>query len=88
MSPSFGKISEIIPKLDEKNRYYILGGLLLVISLVDYFLVMQPQLSTLRSLNPKITLLAGDIKTADLDAGCGARGQTKKIEYAEVNRGV
>ena len=64
MNPS-GKIFEIIAKLDEKNRYYILGGLLLLIFLIDYFLVLQPQLSTLRSLNPKISLLAGDIKTAE-----------------------
>lgn len=62
---SLDKISEIIPKLNEKNRYYILGGLLLVIFLVDYFLVMAPQLGTLRVLNPKITLLATDIKTAE-----------------------
>lgn len=62
---SFDKISQVIPKLNEKNRYYILGGLLFVIFLVDYFLVMAPQLGTLRVLNPKITLLASDIKTAE-----------------------
>ena len=59
------KIPEIIAKLDEKNRYYILGGILLGIFLLDYFLVMQPQLATLRSLNPKISLLAKDIRSAE-----------------------
>ena len=59
------KISEAIPKIDEKSRYIILGGVLILIFLVDYFLVMQPQLKTLRALNPKITLLAGEVKTAE-----------------------
>ena len=58
------KISGLLPKIDEKNRYYILGGILVFIFLMDYFLVLQPQLSTLRSINPKITLLEGDLNNA------------------------
>jgi len=60
------KISHLIfsklTALDEKNRYYILAGILLFIFLLDYFLIMQPQLRTLMTLNPKITILAKDFK--------------------------
>ncbi len=56
-----------LPKVDEKNRNFLLGGVLIVIFLLDYFLVMSPQLKTLRTLNPKISSLATDIKTAKED---------------------
>jgi len=55
-------ISSKLTALDEKNRYYVLGGILLFIFLLDYFLIMQPQLKTMMALNPKITILAKDFK--------------------------
>ena len=58
------KLTQYIPKIDEKNQYYFLGGILLVIFLLDYFIMMQPQLATLRTINPKISLLITDIKSA------------------------
>ena len=53
-----------LPKIDEKNRNYILGGVLILIFLLDYFLVMSPQLKTLRTLNPKLGTMSTDIKSA------------------------
>ena len=53
-----------LPKIDEKSRNFILGGVLILIFILDYFLVMGPQLNTLRALNPKISALSSDIKTA------------------------
>lgn len=53
--------------LEEKKRYYVLAGILLIIFLLDYFLIMQPQLKTLMTLNPKITILAKDFKKAKED---------------------
>lgn len=53
---------------DEKNRYYVLGGGLLAVFLLDYFLIMQPlQIKHLMALNPKITLLAKDLKQSKHD---------------------
>lgn len=61
------KIKDSVPQINEKNQNYILGGILLFIFLIDYFLIMNPQLKTLRTLNPKIRLLAEDLKTAKDD---------------------
>ena len=56
-----------LPPMDEKNRYYYLGGMLLLVFLLDYFLIMQPQLRTLMTLNPKISLLQRDYGKAQDD---------------------
>jgi len=72
-----GKISEFLPQINEKNQYYFLGGILLFIFLLDYFVLMQWQLKTLRTLNPKITILANDIKTA--------KDNIQRIEQYEVD---
>jgi Tfp pilus assembly protein PilO len=46
-------LNELLSKIDEKNRYYILGGVLIVVFLLDYFFVMQPL-----QINPLTKLLA------------------------------
>lgn len=58
------KISEKLKNLDEKNRYYIFGGILLCIFLLDYFIVMRPQLGALNKINPEIKLVRDDLKLA------------------------
>ncbi len=66
------KIPEDITKkfsqIDEKNRKWIVGGVLLLIFLGDYFLIMKPfQVNNLLSINPKITVLRKDLKQARID---------------------
>ncbi len=56
-----------LPPLDEKNRYYYLGGVLLLVFILDYLLIMQPQLKTLMTLNPKISVMAKDYAKAKED---------------------
>ena len=63
------KISELISKIDEKNRHYFLIGALLFIFLLDYFILMRPQLVTLTKINPEIKLLSQDIEKAREDIG-------------------
>lgn len=63
------KISELISKIDEKNRHYLLIGALLFIFLLDYFILMRPQLVTLTKINPEIKLLSQDIEKAREDIG-------------------
>jgi len=63
------KISELISKIDEKNRHYFLLGALLFIFLLDYFILMRPQLVTLTKINPEIKLLSQDIEKAQEDIG-------------------
>ncbi len=63
------KITEQITKIDEKNRYFILGGILLLIFLVNYFVVMTPLLKTLSAINPKIKQFAEDLKNARTEGG-------------------
>lgn len=63
------KISEFISKIDEKNQRYFLIGALLFIFLLDYFILMRPQLVTLTKINPEIKLLSRDIEKAQEDIG-------------------
>ena len=41
----------------KKYPFYTIGGLLLILLLVDYFVILQFQLGVLMSLNPKIAKL-------------------------------
>ncbi len=61
------KISSTVEKLDDKTIYYILGGILLVVFLLDYFVLMRPQLATLTKINPEIKKLSDDISRAKTD---------------------
>ena len=58
------KITDFINKLDEKNRYSILAGIMIGIFALDYFLIMKGQLDNLNNLNPKINILIQDLNTA------------------------
>ena len=61
------KILAKIPKINEKNRHYILGVGLLLIFLLYYFLLMKPQLDVLIRISPKIDIMAKDLKQARID---------------------
>ena len=56
------KIFDVFSRVMEKNRYLVVGIILLFIFLLDYFLIMKPQLGLLNSVNPKLTILEQDIK--------------------------
>ncbi len=56
-----------VSRLDEKNRYYIIGGVVVLTFLIDYFCIMSPQMKTLRTLNPKLTALQTEVATAKSD---------------------
>ena len=58
------EISKLIAKINAKNPYYMLGGILLVIFLLDYFLIVQFQFSNLRSINPKISAKSQEFREA------------------------
>jgi len=53
--------------IDEKQRYYIFIGLLVLVFLLDYFVLMRPQLKTLTKINPEIKVLTGDLNKAKDD---------------------
>lgn len=50
--------------MDAKMFYVILGVALLAVFLLDYFLLMSPQLNTLTKINPEIKQLQEDITKA------------------------
>ncbi len=56
------KIVESVVKLNEKNPYYVIIGVLVCLLLIDYFGLMQFQLGALRELNPKIQQIKTDFK--------------------------
>jgi len=63
----FDKIISAVEKMDEKQRYYIFGGILVFILVLDYYILMRPQLGALTEINPKIQILKEDIKKAEND---------------------
>lgn len=86
------KVQDLINKIDEKNRYYVLIGILFFIFLLDYFLLMRPQLVTLTKINPEIKMLLQDIqKTQEDSQKLGSyQSEIKRLEsaLAETNSKV
>ena len=62
-NPFFSKIKNI----DEKYRIYIFWGILLLIFLLDFFVLMSPQLDALGKINGKIKILSDDLKKTKED---------------------
>jgi len=56
------KFLEVVAKLNEKNPYYVIIGVLVCLLLIDYVGLMQFQLGALRELNPKIQQVKTDFK--------------------------
>lgn len=68
MSPQVPeKYIEAIKNMDDKTRYYIFGGILFVVFLLDYFLLMKPQIDSLNKINPEVSLLVEDIQKIESD---------------------
>lgn len=61
------KISSALGKIEGNNRYYVLFFILAMVFLLDYFLLMSPQLASLRKINPEIKIVANDINKAKED---------------------
>lgn len=85
-------IPELVGKIDEKSRYYILIGVLLFVFLLDYFILMRPQLVTLTKINPEIKILAQDLKKTreDVQKLGFYQGEVKQLEgeLAETSQKV
>lgn len=60
-------VAKLLEKVNEKNFYYIFGGVLLCIFLLDYFILMRPQLNALAKINPEIKTIQDDLKKAESD---------------------
>jgi Tfp pilus assembly protein PilO len=58
------KISSVLENLDDKQRYGIFAGILLFVFLLNFFVLMQPQLTSLSKISPEIKTLKTDVKTA------------------------
>jgi len=63
----FDKITSTVENMDEKQRYYIFAGILVFIFLLDYYILMRPQLATLTKIIPEINILEKDLKSAKND---------------------
>jgi len=61
------KISSFFEKVDGNNRYYVLVGFMAFIFLLDYFVLMRPQLVALGKINPEIMAVSKKIKKAKTD---------------------
>lgn len=60
------KISDIIPqtilKINQRTRYYFLWGILLGVFLLDYFVIICPQLNALTAVRSETIVLAKNLK--------------------------
>ena len=61
------KVSSIFEKIDGNNRYYVLVGFMAFVFLLDYFVLMSPQLAALGKINPEIRAVSDNIKKAKAD---------------------
>ncbi len=55
------KFSTTLDNIDEKTRHYIFIGALLVLFILDYLILMGPQLSALMKISPQIKILSQNI---------------------------
>ena len=53
-----------LSKLDTRYHYWMLAGALLFMFLLDYFVLLKPQIDSLSKINPEIQFLSDDFKTA------------------------
>jgi Tfp pilus assembly protein PilO len=61
------KISSLLEKIDGNNRYYVLVGFMALVFLLDYFVLMNPQLAALKKINPEIKAVSDSIKSSKGD---------------------
>lgn len=84
------KISSLFEKIDGNNRYYFLAAVMAVIFLLDYFVLMSPQLASLKKINPEIKAVSDNIKRArdDMDQLSNYKNNlenlSKKFEEANM----
>ena len=57
------EILEKLENLNDKQRRYVFIGLLVLVFVLDFFLLMQPQISMLTKIGPEIDVLKQDIGT-------------------------
>ncbi len=58
-------LGEQLKNADQKTIYYIFGGVLLFIFLLDYFVIMRPQINTLTKLTPEISEMKGNVERTE-----------------------
>jgi len=61
------KISQALEKVEGNNRYYVIIGILAFFLLLDFFILMRPQLAQLKKINPQIKKVSGKINNAKSD---------------------
>jgi len=83
------KHSELLDKylaklqdMDQKNWYYMLAGLLILVFVLDYFILMKPQLGTLAKINPEVKILSDNLKRTktDIERIMEYKGQIQKLK--------
>ncbi len=78
------QISSKLEELDEKQRYYIFGGILVFIFLINFFVLMQPQLNSLSKINPEIKTLKTDLKNVNNNLARLAQYR-KEVDNLRIN---
>ena len=67
MNIKFDPIIERLKKLDPKYHYIILGGALLLVFLLNYFLLLKPLLGSLNKVNTQISELRHNLEDVKTD---------------------
>ena len=56
------RVAAIVGKIDPRYYYYILAGILAFLFLIDYFILMRPQLAALSKISAENKKISDDIK--------------------------
>jgi len=57
-------LNKLLSKIDDKNQHLVAWGFLGLILILDFFLILKPQLNKLSQLNPAIQKLSSDLSSA------------------------
>ncbi|MBP9854561.1 MAG: type 4a pilus biogenesis protein PilO [Candidatus Omnitrophica bacterium] len=77
------QFKEKFEKMDEKTIYIIFAAVLFSVFLLDYFVLMRPQLAALTKINPEIKILSDDIAKAKIDITKLDQYQKNVVELEE-----
>jgi Tfp pilus assembly protein PilO len=67
MKPSSNKILELFNNLNDQTRYAVLGGVVILIIVLDVFFLVLPQMASIADINDQIKKMSGDAQDVMTD---------------------
>jgi len=79
------EILKFVAKINERNPYYLMIGVLALVLILDYFLIMQFQLGAIRRLGPRVSEIRDDFKEFETNRD---RVDNYRADIQDLNRSL